>query len=198
MATLPKASDFRKADHPIDLIFVNRWSPRAMTGETITHEELMTLFEAARWAPSSYNEQPWRFLYAMRGDPDWPTFFNLLVPANQEWARHAAVLLLIAARTTFTRNNKPNPVHSFDSGSAWCCLALQGSKMNLVVHGMAGFDWDRAPQALNIPDGFAVQAMAAIGRPGDPDLLPESLRKVETPSGRKPVSEIAIHGLFPR
>jgi hypothetical protein len=132
----------------------------------------------------------------MRHDPHWESFFKLLNPANQEWARAAAVLVVAVARTTFARNGKPNPVHSFDAGAAWGSLALQGSKMNLVVHGMAGFDWDQARQVMNLPSDVAVQAMVAIGRPGDPDKLPEGLRKAETITDRKPVGEISMNGPY--
>lgn len=198
MGVLPKALDHRRADHPVEPLFVQRWSPRAMSGAPVSQEELHSLFEAARWAPSSYNEQPWRFLYARRGDEHWQTFFDLLLPANQAWAHAAGALILIVAKRTFTRNGKPNAVHAFDAGAAWSNLANQGSRMGLVVHGMAGFDWDRARTALRVPDDFSVQAMAAIGRPGDPDALPENLRGGETPSGRRPIGESAFHGLFPR
>src|SRR5437762_10611376 len=119
MSHLSKADQVRKADHPIEPIFFRRWSPRAMTGEPITEAELLTLFEAARWAPSTYNEQEWRFLYARRETPHWQTFFDLLVEGNQEWCKQAAVLAVVLARKTFKRNGKPNPVHLFDCGSAW-------------------------------------------------------------------------------
>jgi nitroreductase len=197
MGVLPKASDHRKADHPIEPIFLHRWSPRAMSGEPVSRDELNTLFEAARWAPSSYNEQPWRFLYARRDDAHWPVFLDLLVPANRQWAHQAGALLLIVARKTFSRNDKPNPVHSFDAGAAWANLANQGARMGLVVHGMAGFDWDKARTVLNVPEAFAVQAMVAVGRPGDPDLLPAQLRQAEVPTDRRPVAEFAFHGGFP-
>ena len=138
-----------------------------MSGEPISDEEMLTLFEAARWAPSTYNEQEWRFLYARRDTPQWPAIFDLLVEGNQAWCRQAALLAVIVAHKVFEKNGKPNPVHLFDCGCAFENLALQGTAMGLVVHGMQGFDFDKARTALNVPDDFAVAAMFAVGRPAD-------------------------------
>ena len=190
------ASEARRAEHPVDEIFLDRWSPRAMSGEELSEEELLTLFEAARWAPSSYNNQPWRIMYARRGTAHWQTFFDLLVPGNQAWAKDAAALLLFASKETFDFNGKPYPTHSFDTGAAWENLALQGALKGLVVHGMQGFDYEKARTALNIPEGFRVEAMAAVGRPGDPAQLSEQLREREKPSDRKPLSETVCEGPF--
>lgn len=191
-----KGSEKRKADHPIDDIFLNRWSPRAMTGEPISEEELMVLFEAARWAPSSYNNQPWRFLYARRDSVHWQTFFGLLVEFNQSWAKNASALVLFISATHFEFNGEPSVTHSFDTGAAWENLALQGSLKGLVVHGMQGFDFERARTTLNIPAEFAVEAMAAIGRPADPETLPEKLREKETPSDRRKLDQTICEGPF--
>jgi len=196
MSALPRAEDHRKPDHAIEPIFWKRWSPRAMSGQPLAMEELNRLFEAARWAPSTYNEQEWRFCYARRDTPHWKTFFDLLLPANQTWCVHAAALVVVVSHKVFSRNDKPNPVHTFDTGAAFQNLALQGSTMGLVVHGMAGFDAGRAKAALKVPDDFQVEAMIALGKPGDPDKLPDELRERETPSDRKPVSDIAREGSF--
>lgn len=196
MAQLPDPLEHRTADHPIENLFLKRWSPRAMTGESIGDEELMRLFEAARWAPSTYNEQEWRFLYARTGGEHWARFFDLLAEANQAWCDRAAVLILVLSHKVFERNGKPNPVHTFDSGAAFENLALQGAAMDLVVHGMAGFDRGQARASLNVPDDYDVEAMIAVGRPGDPDDLPEQLAARETPSGRKPVAEFICEGPF--
>ncbi len=192
----PEVAAVRKPDHPVDPLFVNRWSPRAMSGETISENDLMALFEAARWAPSSYNEQPWRLVYARRDTPDFKRLFDLLVPPNQKWCARAAVLVVFISRTTLERTGKPNLVHVFDCGAAWENLALQASMMNLVAHGMAGFDRDRARRDLAVPDGFEVQAMCAIGKPGRTEDLSPELRQGEVPSGRKPVKEFAFEGSF--
>ena len=186
----------RKPEHKILDLILNRHSPRAMSGEKLNDNEIMTLFEAAKWAPSSYNEQPWRFLYAKRETKDWDLFFNLLGDFNKMWCKNAAVLVVIISKKTFTHDKTPNVVHSFDCGSAWENLALQTSSMNLVSHGMAGFDYDKAKKDLNVPDDFKVEAMVAIGKPGKKEDLPEDLKKNEVISGRKMLNEIIIEGKF--
>ncbi len=191
-----EGSEVRKADHPIEELFLDRWSPRAMSGGSVSAEELMTLFEAARWAPSSYNNQPWRILYARRDTEHWPVFFDLLVEGNQAWAKDAGALLLFVSKETFDFNGRPYPTHSFDTGAAWENLALQATLKGLVTHGMQGFDYERARTELNIPEGFRVEAMIAVGRPGDPASLPEKMREMEAPNGRKQLSEITCEGSF--
>jgi nitroreductase len=191
-----KGQNFRKPDHDISPLFVNRWSPRAMSGEEITREELLRMFEAARWAMSSFNNQSWRFLYAMRSTPQWETFFSLLTPGNQAWCRNAAVLLVVVSKTTFDHNNKPARTHSYDTGAAWYSFALQGSMSGLVVHGMQGFNYDKAKEVLGLPDDHQVEAMAAVGRPGNKEDLPPNLQEREFPSQRKKVEEIAFEGGF--
>lgn len=193
---LPQGEDYRTADHPIESLFLRRWSPRAMSGESLTEEEMLSLFEAARWAPSTYNEQEWRFLYALRDTPDWPLFFDLLAEGNRPWCERAAILCVIAAHKVFGRNGQPNPVHVFDAGLAFENLALQGAAMGLVVHGMAGFDFEKARTTLRVPDDYAICAMFAAGHPGDPNALPAGLRQLEEPSQRKPVSQIICEGRF--
>ena len=168
-----------------------------MSGEPVTAAELAVLFEAARWAPSSGNSQPWRILYAHRETEHWPLFFDLLSARNQVWCRNAAVLLLFISRTAAEQSGRPLVTHSYDSGAAWENLALQGTRRGFVVHGMAGFDYARAKTSLRIPDGFAVEAMAAIGRPGPVSVLPEDFQARETPSGRKPITELTFEGRYP-
>jgi len=189
-------SDFRRPDFDADPIFVNRWSPRSMSGDEISRDVLFSLFEAARWAPSSNNNQPWRFLYARRNTDYWPIFFDLLTEQNKIWAKNAAVLIVVISKTTFDYNEKPARTHSYDAGAAWENLALQGSLKALVVHGMQGFDYDKARRSLNIPDVFQVEAMIAIGKPGKKEDLPESLQEREMPSPRKNLSEIVMEGNF--
>lgn len=193
-----QTTEARKPDHMVNPLFIHRWSPRAMSGETIPASALQQLFEAARWAPSSYNEQPWRFLYATRDSSHWKTFFGLLAEANQAWAKTAAALIVVVSKKTFTRNGSDNRVHVFDAGSAWENLALQGADMGLVTHGMAGFDTDRARKELNVPDDFTVIAMIAVGRPGPIDNIPQEMRGGEAPSGRRKIAEFAFEGAFPK
>lgn len=189
-------SSHRRPDHPIEPIFWKRWSPRAMTGEALTRDEFSSLMEAARWAPSSYNEQPWRFIYAHRGTPHFDRLVGLLMDANKAWADRAGTLLVLVSKKTFTGNGKPNTVHTFDCGSAWQNLALQASALGLVAHGMAGFDRERARTELRVPDDFSVEAMVALGRPGNVEDLPQPLRERETPSPRKPIRDIMMEGAF--
>jgi nitroreductase len=196
MANLSDPLQHRRADHPIETLFLKRWSPRAMNSEPISDSQLKSLFEAARWAPSTYNEQEWRFLYAMRGDAHWQTFLNILMPANQTWCKNAGVLLVVLSKKTFTKTGKPNPVHTFDAGLASMNLMLQAAAMGIVAHGMAGFDRDKARSALQVPEDFSVEAMIAIGQPGDLDVLPPELREREIPSGRKKIEEFARAGAF--
>lgn len=189
-------SDHRTPDHPVDPIFVHRYSPRAMSGEPITDAQIMCLLEAARWAPSSYNEQPWRFIFAKRGTAHFDPFMHFLLPANQAWANTAAALFIVASKKTFTKTGSPNGVHQFDAGAAWQNFALQGAQMGLVVHAMAGFDKEKARAGAKIPDDFEPYAMIAVGRPGRVEDLPADYRAGETPSPRKPIREWAFEGTF--
>jgi len=191
-----KGSEIRKADFPIEQLLLDRWSPRAMSGEEITEEELMPLFEAARWAPSSFNAQQWRALYARRGTEHWPTFFDLLVEANKSWAKNASVLGVFFSRKTFDHDDEPSRTHSYDTGAAWENFALQGFRQGLVVHGMEGFDYDRARVELRILDEFHVEAMAAVGKPGAKEVLPEKLQKRESPNDRRKLSQSICEGPF--
>jgi nitroreductase len=193
---MEKGSEKRRADHPIDKIFVDRWSPRAMSGEAIAEHDLMVLFEAARWAPSSYNNQPWRILYARRDSEHWPLFLDLLVQSNRIWAEKAAALLLFLSKTTFDHNGKPARTHSFDTGAAWENLALQAMLRGYVAHGMQGFDYERARTDLKVPDEYQVEAMVAIGKPGSKDFLPEKLQAMETPNDRRPLARSVCEGPF--
>jgi len=191
-----KGSEIRKADHPIERLLLDRWSPRAMSGEGISTDELMRLFEAARWAPSSFTASQWPAVYARRDTEYWPTFLGLLVEGNKAWAQNAAVLVLFISRTTFEYNDEESITHSYDCGAAWENFALQGFSQGFVVHGMEGFDYDRARTELKIPDGFRVEAMAAVGKPGPKETLPEKLQSKESPNDRRKLSDSISEGLF--
>jgi nitroreductase len=196
MNSMIRGSEKRHTDHPVNPLFLDRWSPRAMSGEAIAKEELMILFEAARWAPSSGNNQPWRILYAQRDSAHWALFFDLLVEGNKVWARNAAVLLVLVSKTTFDHNGKPSVTHAFDTGAAWENLALQGCLRGLVVHGMEGFDYERARTTLGIPEGYQVQAMAAVGKPGPKEALSEKLQAREAPNDRRSLDRTICEGPF--
>ena len=188
----------RVADQRVNPLFVERWSPRAFDASDMPDADLAVIFEAAGWAPSAFNNQPWKFLYAKRGDADWERFLALLVPGNQVWVKDASVLIYIVSDTMTGEGDeaKPSHTHSFDTGAAWAQLALAATDLGYYAHGMIGLDLDRARAELHVPDRYRIEAAAAIGRRAEPDRLPENLRQRETPSSRKPVDEIAIRGDF--
>lgn len=190
----------RVADYAIAEQFIQRWSPRAFTAEPIAEDTLLSFFEAARWAPSAYNSQPWRFLCARRDTPNWERFLGLLNEFNRSWAQHASALVLVISKTTFTApgasEETPALWHTFDTGSAWGHLALQASISGWHTHGMAGFDQALARKELKIPDGYELHAMVAIGKLGDKASLAEGLQAREVPSPRRPLSELAAEGDF--
>lgn len=190
----------RRSDLPVDTMFLDRWSPRAFSGETISVEEMMVILEAGRWAASSYNAQPWRFVWARRDTVHWSRLFDLLVSGNRIWAKDAAALVFIISNPLMLPPGADKPIpshtHSFDAGAASANLALQANRMGLYVHGMIGFDLDRAFADLDVPEGYRVEAAFAIGHRGDPATLPEDLRAREAPNDRRPLSELAFEGGF--
>jgi nitroreductase len=170
-----------------------RWSPRTYSDKEVTAAELKTLFEAARWAASSSNEQPWRFLVGRRGDETYQKIFNTLVEFNQSWAKSAPVLVLSVAKKTFTSNGKPNAYGLHDTGAASATLALQATADGLHTHSMAGFDREQARASFAIPSDYEIGAVTAIGYLGDPASLPEHLHKMEvSPRQRKPLEEFVF------
>ncbi len=195
------ATAFRTSDHPIDKLFLERWSPRAFTGEAMLEADLLTMIEAGRWAASSYNSQPWRFLYARRDTPHWAKFLGLLNEFNQSWAKNASALVILVSSSTMLPPGAEKPVpshsHSLDTGAASGNFALQATLMGWQVHGMVGFDIERAFTELNVPAGYRVEAAYAVGRPGDKAMLPDMLQQRETPSPRRPLAEVALEGGFP-
>lgn len=195
-----KGSERRHADHSLDKQFLDRWSPRAFTGEAVSEMELFTLFEAARWAPSAGNAQPWRILYARRDTAQWPVFFECLYEGNKVWAARAAALLVVLSDSMLDgKEGKPpraNETHAYDAGAAWMSLALQGSLLGLGVHGIGGFDREAVRAALKVPPRFHVNAMVVVGRPGSPELLPEPVREREAPNDRRPVAHSVREGGF--
>ncbi|HEY1724436.1 MAG TPA: nitroreductase family protein [Steroidobacteraceae bacterium] len=192
---MKKGSHSRRATHPVDALFLDRWSARAMSGAALSIDELMVLFEAARWAPSSFNYQPWRMLYARRDTPHWPLYLSLLSERNRSWAQHGAALVLFLSKLT-RDDGTLSVTHAFDTGAAWENFALQASLRGLVVHGMQGFDYSRARSELHIPADFQVNAMVVVGRPGDPHQLLEDLRSREQPNDRRPLDQSLCEGLF--
>jgi len=188
----------REPDHAIDPLFTERWSPRAFTGEAVPEAELLRMFEAARWAPSSYNSQPWRFVYALRDTPDWAPFLDLLVPGNQKWAQGCgALVILISSKLMKTADGlKPSASHSLDTGAASANFQLQAIRQGLHVHGMGGFDKARAATLLDVPADHQVEAAYGVGRAADPADLTEEQRAKEVPNGRRPITDFAFAGRF--
>src|SRR5918992_3969152 len=192
----PEVQQARTSTYNINPLFLNRWSPRCMSGEELSDEDLMALFEAARWAPSSYNNQPWRFIYAKRNTESWNKLFDLLYEGNKVWAKNAAALVVVISRKNFEYDEKPSITHQFDAGAAWENLALEASDRGIATHGMQGFDYQRAKADLGIPEIYDVMAMIAIGKRGPKENLPPKLQQVEFPNDRKPLEEIVMEGYF--
>ena len=186
----------RTSEYPINPLILSRWSPRSMTGEELGDDDIMSLFEAARWAPSSFNNQPWRFIYAKRNTAYWDRLFNLLVDVNKTWAKNAALLAVVISRKNFEFNEKPARTHQFDTGSAWENLALEASSRGIVAHGMQGFDYEKAKTELGIPADFEVMAMIAIGKRGPKENLPTELQVKEKPNDRKALKDIIMEGTY--
>ncbi len=176
--------------------FPARWSPRAMSGEPVATQEIDSLLEAARWAPSCFNAQPWRFAVIERSSDAWPGLFGTLVEGNQSWVQAAGAIIAIISRTRYEHNDQPAPTHSFDAGAAWMSLALQARELGLVAHGMRGFDLAAARAQLRVPEQYDLPCLVAIGRPGVVSALPEAFAAKESPSARKPLSEIAFRDSF--
>src|SRR5574337_14920 len=186
----------RKPGYEINPHILNRWSPRSFSGKSISDKELYTLFEAARWAPSSYNNQPWRFIYAKKDSKHWNLLFGLLIDFNKQWCTNASALVVVVSRKAFEHNDKPSFTHQFDTGAAWENLALQATFQGLATHAMQGFDYDRTKKDLEIPDDYEVVAMIAIGKKGPKERLSAELQQREAPSDRKPLDEIIMEGKF--
>ncbi len=169
-----------------------RWSPRAFSTDPVDKSDLMALFEAARYAPSCFNAQPWRFIVATT-DNELEVFRSILNDSNRIWADKAPVLAVIVAKKSFS-NGEPNNWHAFDTGTAWGFLALEAQRRGLITHAMGGFSKIKAHELLAIPGKFEVLAMIAIGKMGKKEDLPSQLQEREEPASRMPLSEIVFHG----
>ncbi|MEK6914496.1 MAG: nitroreductase family protein [Nanoarchaeota archaeon] len=184
--------NIRKTKYKINPLILNRWSPRAMSGELLKEEELMSLFEAARWAPSSMNNQLWRFIYVKKDSEYWNNFFDLLVEGNKTWCKNASALIILISRKNNYHNNEIQITHSLEAGMAFENLALEGANKNIVVHGMAGFDYDKAKELLKLENNWQVECIIAVGKKANKDILPKELQDKEKPSERLDINQIAI------
>jgi len=183
-------------EFPVHELIQNRWSPRAFSDKAVPQEVLRSLFEAARWAPSSNNEQPWAYIVATKDDPEnFEKSLGALVEFNANWARKAAVLAIAVAELAFAKNNAPNRNAQYDVGAASLQLSIEATARGLVVHQMAGFDPETAKESYNIPQGWEPIAAMAIGYPGDASSLPEPLQSREkAPRSRKRIREFVMSG----
>jgi nitroreductase len=194
-ASLPvEIEAHRQPDHEINPQFLERWSPRSYSDQEVSEEVLLSLFEAARWAPSGSNNQPWRFIVA-RTPEQLAKFHSFIMPLNRVWCEKAPVLTLVISNTK-TPKGTVNPSHAFEAGTAWGYLALEANNQGLITHAMGGFEREQAREALQIPADYELHAVVAIGYRGPANALPENLQEREVPSGRRPISETIFTGGF--
>ncbi|KPF83650.1 hypothetical protein IP70_18020 [alpha proteobacterium AAP38] len=188
----------RTSAHPVSPFFLERWSARSLTGETISEAELLTLFEAARWAPSGFNQQPWRFVYARREGDHFPLFLNLLAETNRPWAEKAAAIVFVLSEKRFERNGEwhDSTSHAFDTGAAAFSLSLQASILGWNTRTVGGINRADAKLALGVPDDYSINVAIVIGRRGAADELPEKYRAREVLTDRLPLDKIVAEGRF--
>jgi nitroreductase len=198
--TIDMTATTRTTEHAIAPLFTDRWSSRAFSGERMDEATLLSLLEAARWAPSASNTQPWRFVYALADTAAWQPIFGSLMAFNQGWAAPAAALVVVLSKQTTVAPGKteagPAPWHAFDAGAAWASLAFQAHLSGWVTHAMGGFDADALRAALNVPADVSIHAVVAVGKRGDKASLPEPLQAREVPNGRLPLAQIATAGSY--
>lgn len=195
MASFP--SKPAKTEVPILDVLQERWSPVHFSEEPLSDKQVATLFEAARWAPSSFNEQPWLYVYAQTNDGEKREKLHGLLADGNAWAKKAGLLILSFSKKTFARNDKPNRHHMHDLGAASMSLVLQATKMGLVSHQMAGFDVENANQVLGVPEEYEPGSMIAIGYTGDPKKIsPEHKKREEGARERKKTEEFVHRGSF--
>jgi nitroreductase len=191
-----KPPNARTPEWDIDSMFTDRWSPRAFASDPLLDRDIQTLFEAARWAPSCFNEQPWLFVYATEPE-ERRKLLSCLVAKNQLWASRAPLLMFVLARRNFQKTGKENRHAAYDAGAAWMALALQARKLGLYAHAMAGFNLEKAYDVLGATrEEHLVMAAVAVGRKTEDSWLPDDLRAMESPNSRKPHAEVAT-SVFP-
>jgi nitroreductase len=185
---------------PIHDIIANRWSPRAYdANKAVTQEQILSLLEAARWAPSCFGDEPWRFIVwdKNKDAAAWEKAFDCIVPGNQAWAKDAPVFVLVCADTLFNHNQKPNRWGGYDTGAAAVSLSLQATSLGLVTHQMGGFDGDKTRAAFNIPEQYDMMAMIAVGYAANVDTLPDEIKERELASRkRRALGELFYEGVW--
>ena len=173
---------------------LHRWSPRSFADRDVSPDDLSAIFEAVRWAASSFNEQPWRYFVGTRGSETYQKIFQSLGEFNQAWARSAPVLILNAAKTTFSHNNSPNPVALYDLGASAATMCYEAITLGIFTHQMAGYDRDVARKLFGVPDDFIFGAVTAMGYLGEPSALPNEqyVKQEVAPRQRKPLPEFVL------
>lgn len=193
---MDQIKQYRQASHDIDPIYTKRWSSRSFLDKDVPKDVLHRLFEAARWAPSAGNSQPWQFIYA-QSEEDRAKFLSFIKKGNTSWCDKAPVLVAVASRTTWDDDTEDiNPTHAFDTGASWGYLALEATRQGLVAHAMGGFDRDKAKEVLQVPENYTVYAIVAVGYRGEKDALDEGLQKREKPSDRNAIEDFISEGTF--
>lgn len=186
-----------KNDFPILESLRNRWSPRAFSEQAVEKEKIQSILEAARWAPSSMNEQPWRFIVGIKGDQTWNLIFDTLVEWNQKWAGKAPVLVLNLAKKTFTYKGRPNATFQYDTGQAVGMMITEVVNQGLISHQMGGFNIDKAIEFFDIPSDFQPVSITAVGSAGDAEELAEDMRKSEFEERKRlPLSDVVFKDRF--
>jgi nitroreductase len=188
-------NQFRKTRYDIDPIYIKRWSPRSFSNQKVSEEVLSSVFEAARWAPSAANVQPWRFVFAS-SEQDKETFLSFINEGNVVWCKNAPVLIAVISKMEEERFGGNNPAHAFDTGTAWGFLSLEAARKGLITHAMGGFNKEKAKEALSIPVGYQVHAIVALGYQGEKSSLEEAYQKREVPSPRNEVETFVSEGVF--
>lgn len=182
----------RKADYPVNPLFLNRWSPRSYSDRKVSDEDLFTLLEAARWTPSAANAQPWRFIIA-KTEEQLQTLRELVLPSNRLWTDKAPAIIVLASHKLW-RDGQPNPYHALDAGAAWQSIALQASLLGVSTRAVASFDHEKAREVLNVPDEYELHLFIPVGYKGDIQSLHENFHDLEKPNDRRPLSESIIEG----
>lgn len=187
----------RSTAYPVDTLFLERWSPRSLEPTPVPEADLLTMLEAARFAPSAFNMQPWRFVYALRGTPEFDAQLEALDPFNRGWAQHGGALVWLASLSKapdMEGVERSAPMHVFDAGAAWAQFALQASRLGYAAHAMAGIERPRAAELIGLPEGGEVHIAIAVGKRAPAERLPEGLQAREKPSARQPLDKIAFAG----
>lgn len=196
MEALKKEVKIPETRFPVLPAITARWSPRSFSERMLTEDEIATLVEAASWAPSSTNDQPWIYLYVQRGTPEFDALFDCILPGNQQWAHKASTLMVSLVRTTFSNSGRPNRHAMFDVGASNALLLLQGASMGIYGHQLGGYHHERTTQLLNLPDDIDIACILALGYRDDADKLEEPFRTRElSPRSRRSVEEILKEGL---